>query len=44
MQPFPCGRDTFIQFVVITLLPVSPLVLTMIPLEELIIKLFGARG
>ena len=42
MKPFPFGRDTLIQFVVITLLPVSPLVLTMIPLEELIVKLLGA--
>ena len=30
------------RIVVITLLPVLPLVLTMIPLEELIMKLLGA--
>ncbi len=42
IKPFPFGIDTFIQFVVVTLLPVSPLVLTMIPLEELIMKLIGA--
>ena len=42
VKPFPFGRDTVIQLVVVTLLPVSPLVLTMIPLEELIMKLIGA--
>jgi hypothetical protein len=42
IRPFPFGRDTVIQLVVITLLPVSPLVLTMIPLEELLNKLLGA--
>jgi hypothetical protein len=41
INPFPFGRDTVIQLVVITLLPVSPLVLTIIPLEELIMRLFG---
>jgi len=42
IQPLPFGRDTVIQLVVITLLPILPLVLTMIPLEELITKLLGA--
>jgi hypothetical protein len=42
IQPFPFGKDTVIQLVVITLLPILPLVLTMIPLEELITKLLGA--
>ena len=42
IRPFPFGRDTVIQLVVITVLPVLPLVLTMIPLEELIMKLLGA--
>ena len=42
IRPFPFGRDTVIQLVVFTLLPVVPLVLTMIPLEELITKLLGA--
>ena len=41
IQPFPFGRDTVVQLIVITLLPVLPLVLTMIPLEELIMKLLG---
>jgi hypothetical protein len=42
IKPFPFGRDTVIQLIVITLLPVLPLVLTMFPLEELIMKLLGA--
>jgi hypothetical protein len=43
MLPFPFSiKDTFIELVVVTLIPVLPLVLTMIPLEELIMKLFGA--
>jgi hypothetical protein len=42
IQPFPFSRDAVIRLVVITLIPVSPLVLTMIPLEELIKKLLGA--
>ena len=40
--PFPFGRDMVIQVVVFGLIPVLPLVLTMIPLEELIKKLVGA--
>jgi len=42
IQPFPFGKDTVIRILVMTLIPVSPLVLTMIPLEELIRKLLGA--
>jgi hypothetical protein len=42
MRPFPFGKYEVIQLVVITLIPIVPLVLTMIPLEELITKLFGA--
>ena len=42
IQPFPFGKAEVIQLVVVTLIPVFPLVLTMIPLEELITKLFGA--
>jgi hypothetical protein len=40
--PFPFGRDTVIQLVVFPLIPVLPLVLTMIPFEELVKKLVGA--
>jgi hypothetical protein len=42
IKPFPFGKDTVILLVVITLIPVLPLVLTMIPLEELIMKLLNA--
>ena len=42
IRPFPFGRDTVIQLVVLTLIPVLPLVLTIMPLEELIKKLVGA--
>jgi hypothetical protein len=42
IKPFPFGKDAVIQVVVLVLLPGLPLVLTMIPLEELITKLLGA--
>jgi hypothetical protein len=42
IRPFPFGRDMVIQVVVFPLIPVAPLVLTLIPLEELIKKLVGA--
>jgi len=42
IRPFPFGRDTVIQVVVFTILPGLPLVLTMIPLEELLTKILGA--
>ena len=42
IKPLPFSRDAVIQLVVFTLLPGLPLVLTMIPLEELITKLLGA--
>ncbi len=41
IKPFVFGRDTVIQLVVFTILPGLPLVLTMIPLEQLITKLLG---
>ncbi|MCU0373233.1 MAG: hypothetical protein MUE56_08335, partial [Ignavibacteria bacterium] len=41
IKPFPFNKDTVIQLIVITLLPIFPLVLTMIPLEELVMKLLG---
>jgi hypothetical protein len=40
--PFPFGKDTVIQTVALTVLPILPLVLTMIPLEKLITKLIAA--
>lgn len=42
IKPFPFGKDTVIQLIVVTLLPGLPLVLTMIPLEDLLTKLLGA--
>jgi hypothetical protein len=42
MNYFPFGKDVVIWLVVITLIPVLPLVLTMIPLGELTRKLLGA--
>ena len=42
ISPCPFGRDTVLQLVFFTVMPVLPLVLTVIPLEELIKKLFGA--
>lgn len=42
IRPFPFGRDTIVQLIVFPLIPVVPLVLTMIPLEELIKKLVGS--
>jgi len=41
IRPFPFGRDTVLQLVFFTVMPVMPLVLTLIPLEELIKKLVG---
>ncbi len=42
VQPFPFSKDTVIQLIIFTLIPVLPLVLTMIPLEVLLKKLFEA--
>jgi hypothetical protein len=39
MRVVPFTRDTLLQLAVITLLPVAPLVLTMVPLEELLKRL-----
>ena len=36
MKPVPFGKDTVLQLAVISLAPVAPLVLTMIPLGELL--------
>ena len=41
IRPIPFTKETVIQLVVIILLPVLPLTLTMMPLEELIMKLLG---
>ncbi len=42
MRPFPFGKETVIQLVVTVVLPGLPLVLTVIPLEELVKRLLGA--
>jgi hypothetical protein len=42
MRPFPFGKETIIQIVVTVVLPALPLVLTVIPLEELVKRLLGA--
>lgn len=41
IRPIPFTRETVIQFIVIIALPVLPLTLTMMPLEELITKFLG---
>jgi hypothetical protein len=41
MRPFPFGRETVAQLVATVVLPGLPLVLTVIPLEELVKRLLG---
>ncbi len=41
IRPIPFARDAVLELIVIILLPVLPLTLTMMPLEELITRLFG---
>jgi hypothetical protein len=42
MRPFPFGKETVIPLAVTVVLPGLPLVLTVIPLEELVKRLLGA--
>jgi hypothetical protein len=42
MQPLPFGKETIVRLAVTTALPALPLVLTVIPLEELVKRLLGA--
>ena len=42
MKAVPFGRDTFLELVWATLLPIAPLVLTLIPLDELLDRIIGA--
>jgi hypothetical protein len=42
MRPFPFGKETLIPLAVTVVLPALPLVLTVIPLEELVKRLLGA--
>jgi hypothetical protein len=39
MRPVPFTRDTVLKLAVITLLPVAPLLLTMVSVDELIKRL-----
>ena len=41
MRSFPFGQKEILQVVVATLLPICPLILTVVPLEQLISKLLG---
>lgn len=41
IRSFPIDKDTIIELISYTLVPVLPLILTLIPLKELVIKLFG---
>ncbi len=41
IRPVPFTKETVIQFIIIILLPVLPLTLTIMPLEELITKFLG---
>jgi hypothetical protein len=41
MQIAPITRDALLRLVAATLAPVAPLMLTMMPLEELLRKLLG---
>ena len=43
MKPVPFGKDTLLQLAVISLAPVAPLVLTMIPLGELLDRFLQRR-
>ena len=42
MRPFPFGMETFVPLVAAMALPVLPLLLTVMPLEEIVKKLVGA--
>lgn len=42
VSPYPFSKSTVLQLIVLTLIPISPLVLTLIPFEDLITKLFGS--
>jgi hypothetical protein len=42
MRAMPFGRDTFLELVWATLAPIAPLVLTLIPLDQLLDRIIGA--
>jgi hypothetical protein len=41
MRPAPITRDDVVRLVIVTLVPVAPLLLTMMPLDELVRRLIG---
>ena len=41
MRIFPVTKDAVLQLAMATVVPLAPLLLTMMPLEELLKKLFG---
>jgi hypothetical protein len=41
MRVIPVTRDAILQLTVATLAPIAPLMLTIMPLEDLLRKLFG---
>ena len=41
MRLAPISRDDFVRLVIVTLVPVAPLLLTMMPLDELVRRLIG---
>ena len=41
MRVFPVTKDAVLQLAMATVVPLAPLLLTMMPLEELLKKLFG---
>ncbi len=42
MKGIPVSRDTFVQLIMATVIPFAPLLLTMMPLEELLNRIIGA--
>lgn len=42
MKAIPVSRDTFVQLILATIIPFAPLLLTMMPLEELLNRIIGA--
>lgn len=42
IKAIPVSRDTFVQLIMATVIPFAPLLLTMMPLEELLNRIIGA--
>ena len=41
IRAVPFGRDTLIQFAVLSLVPLAPLLLSVVPADEIVKKLLG---